>query len=86
METVDTQGIAIPRLGLGTFGMTGAEAQAAVENAASLGYRHFDTATMYDNEDAVGAGLAATTDAGLARPPRRRTAPPAQHRETRCSR
>lgn len=60
METVDTQGIAIPRLGLGTFGMTGAEAQAAVENAASLGYRHFDTATMYENEDAVGAGLAAT--------------------------
>ncbi|RVU39214.1 aldo/keto reductase [Hwanghaeella grinnelliae] len=60
METIATQGIDIPRLGLGTFGMTGAEAQAAVENAASLGYRHFDTATMYENEDAVGAGIAAT--------------------------
>ena len=35
-----------------------------MESALSLGYRHLDTAEMYGNEDAVGAGLAAS---GLAR-------------------
>ncbi len=64
MEKISTQGVAIPRLGLGTFNMQGAEAQAAVESAIGLGYRHIDTATMYANEDAVGAAIAAS---GVAR-------------------
>ncbi len=56
--------MAMPRIGLGTWPMKGAECQAAVESALSLGYRHLDTAEMYGNEDAVGAGLGAS---GLAR-------------------
>ncbi|WP_149537936.1 aldo/keto reductase [Siccirubricoccus phaeus] len=48
---------AMPRLGFGTWPMKGAECQAAVESAIGLGYRHIDTAEMYGNEAAVGAGL-----------------------------
>src|ERR1700722_8871500 len=49
-----------PKLGLGTFRMTGAVCQAAVESALALGYRHIDTGQMYGNEDAVRAAIAAS--------------------------
>ncbi|MBX9700564.1 MAG: aldo/keto reductase [Acetobacteraceae bacterium] len=52
--------VPIPRLGLGTWPMRGAECQAAVESALALGYRHIDTAEMYGNEAAVGAALRAS--------------------------
>jgi aryl-alcohol dehydrogenase-like predicted oxidoreductase len=58
METITTQGVAMPRLGFGTFRMPGADAQPVVESAIALGYRHIDTAAMYDNETAVGAAIA----------------------------
>jgi 2,5-diketo-D-gluconate reductase B len=64
MEYLQTQGISLPRLGLGTFRMQGEVCRAAVESALGLGYRHIDTAEMYGNEDAVGAAIAA---AGVAR-------------------
>jgi len=57
---LDANGMKMPRIGLGTWPMKGAECQAAVESALSLGYRHVDTAEMYGNEDAVGAGIAAS--------------------------
>jgi 2,5-diketo-D-gluconate reductase B len=60
METIATQGVAIPRLGFGTFRMPRAEAQPVVESAITLGYRHIDTAAMYENEAAVGAAIAAS--------------------------
>ena len=60
METITTQGVAVPRLGFGTFRMPGADAQPVVESAIALGYRHIDTAAMYDNETAVGAAIAAS--------------------------
>jgi len=40
--------------------MPGASCQPAVESALSLGYRHIDTAAMYDNETEVGAAIAAS--------------------------
>lgn len=40
--------------------MTGEKCQQAVESALAAGYRHLDTAQMYDNEDAVGRALAAS--------------------------
>jgi 2,5-diketo-D-gluconate reductase B len=58
MEHLQTQGISLPRLGLGTFRMEGDVCRAAVESALGLGYRHIDTAEMYGNEDAIGAALA----------------------------
>lgn len=56
--------IAMPRLGLGTWPMKGAECQHAVASALALGYRHLDTAEMYGNEEAVGAAINAS---GIAR-------------------
>jgi 2,5-diketo-D-gluconate reductase B len=60
MESLKTQGINLPRLGLGTFRMQGDVCRAAVESALGLGYRHIDTAEMYGNEEAVGAAIAAS--------------------------
>ena len=59
MEYLQTQGIRLPRLGLGTYRMQGDVCRAAVESALALGYRHIDTAEMYGNEDAIGAAIAA---------------------------
>lgn len=58
MESIATQGVTIPRLGFGTFRMPGDDARPVVESALALGYRHIDTAAMYDNEAAVGAAIA----------------------------
>lgn len=60
MPILTAPGMRMPRIGLGTWPMKGAECQAAVESALALGYRHVDTAEMYGNEDAVGAGIAAS--------------------------
>lgn len=64
MEYLQTQGISLPRLGLGTFRLQGDACRAAVENALGLGYRHIDTAEMYGNEEPIGAAIAAS---GVAR-------------------
>lgn len=56
---ITTPHISMPRLGLGTWPLKGAEGQAAVESALGLGYRHVDTAEMYGNEVEVGAALKA---------------------------
>jgi 2,5-diketo-D-gluconate reductase B len=40
MESLQTRGIALPRLGLGPFRMQGAACQATVESALALGYPH----------------------------------------------
>jgi 2,5-diketo-D-gluconate reductase A len=53
-------GASIPRLGLGTWPMSGEEAEAAVAQAAEAGYRLFDTAYAYGNEEGVGRGLRAS--------------------------
>jgi len=58
MDYLQTQGIRLPRLGLGTYRMQGDVCRAAVESALGLGYRHIDTAEMYGNEDAIGAAIA----------------------------
>ena len=60
MDTFNTQGIRMPRLGFGTFRMQGDVCRAAVESALALGYRHIDTAEMYANEDAIGAAIASS--------------------------
>ena len=60
MDQLQTQGISLPRLGLGTFRMQGNVCRAAVESALALGYRHIDTAEMYANEDAIGAAIASS--------------------------
>ena len=64
MEYLQTQGISLPRLGLGTFRLQGDACRVAVEGALGLGYRHIDTAEMYGNEEAIGDAIAAS---GVAR-------------------
>ncbi|WP_027529055.1 aldo/keto reductase [Bradyrhizobium sp. WSM3983] len=61
MDNLKTQGISMPKLGLGTFRMQGDACRAAVESALSIGYRHIDTAEMYANEEAIGAALTAAS-------------------------
>lgn len=50
-------GSQIPQLGLGTYPLKGDECVAAVRSALDLGYRHVDTAELYENEEAVGQAL-----------------------------
>ncbi|HJL18558.1 MAG TPA: aldo/keto reductase [Sandaracinaceae bacterium LLY-WYZ-13_1] len=60
MEYVDVGGARIPKIGLGTWQLTGEACRDVVEKAIAAGYRHIDTAQMYENEAKVGAAIAAS--------------------------
>jgi 2,5-diketo-D-gluconate reductase B len=47
----------IPKLGLGTWRLSGRACSDGVADALAAGYRHVDTASMYGNEGEVGRGL-----------------------------
>ena len=47
----------IPQLGFGVFQIKPDETAAAVKTALDIGYRHIDTAEMYQNEKGVGQGI-----------------------------
>ena len=55
-----SSGTLIPLIGLGTWDLRGRTCARMVEAAIRLGYRHIDTAEMYDNEREVGEGLRAS--------------------------
>ncbi len=60
----------MPAIGLGTFGsdhVRAAEIAAAVRYAATVGYRHFDCASVYGNEAEIGAALSLTIASGIKR-------------------
>lgn len=52
-----TAGAEMPLIGFGTHPLRGEEAAAAVVEALDVGYRSVDTATRYQNQDAVGEAL-----------------------------
>lgn len=60
MRTVKAGGAEIPVLGFGTWQLDGRTAQRMVEAALGIGYRHIDTAFIYENEREVGAGIRAS--------------------------
>jgi diketogulonate reductase-like aldo/keto reductase len=63
-------GAKIPVVGLGTFGsdhVTGQQIADAVYEAATLGYRHFDCASVYGNEDLIGHSFQKMFRGGLKR-------------------
>jgi diketogulonate reductase-like aldo/keto reductase len=60
MKTVEANGAKIPALGLGTWKLNGRNCARLVQQALRLGYRHIDTAEMYENEREVGEGLRAS--------------------------
>lgn len=47
----------IPALGLGTWQLNGNECREAIEEALSIGYRHIDTASHYNNQKEIGQVL-----------------------------
>ena len=56
--------ISIPSLGLGTWELRGRKCRKVVRKSLELGYRHIDTAAMYENESEVGSGI---VDSGVDR-------------------
>ncbi|MDB5239903.1 MAG: aldo/keto reductase [Spirosoma sp.] len=54
-----SNGVDIPKLGLGTWFINNGDVVQAVKNAAKIGYRHIDTAQAYQNESGVGEGIRA---------------------------
>jgi len=52
-----SDGNLIPQLGLGVWQASQEQARTAVSQALQIGYRHIDTASIYENEEGVGAGL-----------------------------
>jgi 2,5-diketo-D-gluconate reductase B len=60
MQFVEANGAKIPAIGLGTWELRGRSCARLVEQALRLGYRHIDTAQVYENEREVGEGLRAS--------------------------
>src|SRR5437763_13742608 len=59
VPAIEAHGAKIPLIGLVTWDLRGRACARSVEQALRLGYRHIDTAEMYDNEREVGEGLRA---------------------------
>jgi D-xylose reductase len=57
----------LPAVGLGFWKVETSQAPGLVEDAVKCGYRHFDCACDYGNEDAVGAGLRSVVQSGAQR-------------------
>ena len=60
IQTVTAGGARIPLVGLGTWTLRGKDCARLVEQAIAAGYRHIDTAQMYENEREVGEGVRAS--------------------------
>ena len=60
--------ISLPKVGFGTYLITNQELEQSLPVALKAGYRHFDTAQVYRNEEGVGFALnKALKDQGLSR-------------------
>ncbi|XP_015350638.1 1,5-anhydro-D-fructose reductase isoform X1 [Marmota marmota marmota] len=57
----------IPAVGLGTWKASPGEAAEAVKVAIDAGYRHFDCAYLYHNENEIGAGIRHKIKEGVVR-------------------
>jgi len=58
MEYVTRLDDEVPKIGVGTWQMSTQEAYESVSMALEEGYRHIDTAQLYDNEAGVGSAIA----------------------------
>jgi diketogulonate reductase-like aldo/keto reductase len=52
-----SNGVEIPKIGLGTWMIGNDDVVPAVKDAVALGYRHIDTAQAYGNEEGVGEAI-----------------------------
>jgi len=64
MKFIDTHGQRMPVLGFGTWQLTGQQCIKSIEAALKIGYRHIDTAQIYENETEVGNAI---SEHGIAR-------------------
>jgi 2,5-diketo-D-gluconate reductase B len=60
MIHINVQNKKIPALGYGTWQLTGDECRKGVAKALEVGYRHIDTAQIYENEAEVGDAIKAS--------------------------
>src|SRR3978361_171937 len=63
-------GAKMPAIGLGTFGSDHASSNLVAETvigAATVGYRHFDCASVYGNEDLIGTAFQTLFERGIKR-------------------
>jgi diketogulonate reductase-like aldo/keto reductase len=60
MQTIEAKGFRIPAIGLGTWTLRGRDCARLTEQAIRIGYRHIDSAQMYENEREVGEGVRAS--------------------------
>jgi diketogulonate reductase-like aldo/keto reductase len=58
MEYITKAGTDVPKVGVGTWQMETEIAYESVSTALDVGYRHVDTAQLYENEDGVGDAIA----------------------------
>jgi 2,5-diketo-D-gluconate reductase B len=63
-DSIQLASATVPKIGLGTYLLQGSEGRQSILRSIELGYRHIDTARMYENEAEVGAAIA---DSGIAR-------------------
>ncbi|MEV0595882.1 aldo/keto reductase [Nonomuraea cavernae] len=57
---LNTDGVQIPQIGFGVWRVPDDEAERSVKTAIEVGYRHIDTATLYQNEPGVGRAVRAS--------------------------
>lgn len=57
MNHYTRDGQEIPMIGLGTYDVKGTEAVSLFTSAIEMGYRHVDTAQLYENESEVGTAI-----------------------------
>ncbi len=60
MQAIEAKGFRIPAVGLGTWTLRGRDCARLTEQAIRIGYRHIDSAQMYENEREVGEGVRAS--------------------------
>lgn len=58
MAVTLNDGYKMPKIGLGTWKLSGEACVETVKTALGIGYRHIDTAAVYGNEAVVGEGVA----------------------------
>lgn len=56
-DSIIKKSLTIPKVGLGTYKLTGNDGEKAILHALETGYRHIDTAKMYENESQVGQAI-----------------------------
>ncbi|MGB1097381.1 MAG: aldo/keto reductase [Acholeplasmataceae bacterium] len=55
-----SNGLLMPKIGLGTFLISNEDAKEIVSDAIKIGYHHIDTAQMYGNEAGIGEAIKAS--------------------------